>query len=117
VVQRSRADACQRSGYTGDRVDEVVVTGCRYGHDHHERVGDEKDAQHAARGSAEADDRDEKAPTDVHARHRGIGVEADPGERAGVVSGHPHGVCDPEAGNEPGRRRGVEDVEHDGYPE
>ena len=111
------ATASERGGRAGERVDEVVVAGRRHRDRHHERVNDEEGAQDAAGGGPEADDRDEEAPADVHARHRRVGVEADPGERAGVVACEADRVGDAERRNQPRRRGRVEDVEDDGDPE
>ncbi len=115
--QRERGDGGEGGGGAGDRVDEVVVAGRGHGHGHHERMGDEQDAQGEVRGGPEADDRDEEAPADVHARHGRVRVEADPGERARVVACQPDRVGDPEPGNEARRRGRVEDVEDDRDPE
>ena len=91
-----RGDGDEGCGRAGDRVDEVVVAGRRHGHGHHDRMEDEEGAQDPAPGGAEADDGDEQAPADVHARHRRIRVEADPGDPAAVVARHADGVRDPE---------------------
>ncbi len=105
------------SAARADRVDEVVVAGCRDGDRHQERVGDEEGAQEAARGGAVADDCEQDAPADMHARHGGVWVDANPGERAGIVAGHPDGVGDAESRDKPRRGGGVEDVEEDGDAE
>ena len=49
-------------------------------------------------GGAESGEPDEQAPADVHARHRGVGVEANAREGAGVVCREADRVDDSEVG-------------------
>ena len=77
---------------------------------HDQWVQGEGDLHEPPPRDPDPDQRHQEAPADVHARHRGVGVEPHAAERARVVAREADGVGDAEAGDEPGRGGREQDV-------